>query len=60
MCSHRGTQFRIWATQRIRDYVVKGFAIDDKRLKQAIIMGALMASFNVDDFSINRYQSPDL
>ena len=33
--SHRGTQFRIWATQRLREYLVKGFAMDDQRLKQA-------------------------
>ncbi len=33
--SHRGTQFRIWATERLREYLVKGFAMDDKRLKQA-------------------------
>ncbi len=33
--SHRGTQFRIWATQRLREYIVKGFAMDDERLKQA-------------------------
>ena len=33
--SHRGTQFRIWATQRLREYIVKGFALDDERLKQA-------------------------
>ena len=32
--SLRGTQFRIWATQRIKDYIVKGFALDDERLKQ--------------------------
>ena len=25
--SHRGTQFRIWATQRLREYIVKGFAL---------------------------------
>jgi len=31
--SHRGTQFRIWATQRLREYLVKGFALDDERLK---------------------------
>lgn len=30
--SHRGTQFRIWATQRLREYIVKGFAMDDARL----------------------------
>lgn len=33
--SHRGTQFRIWATQRLREYIIKGFAMDDQRLKQA-------------------------
>ena len=33
--SHRGTQFRIWATQRLREYIVKGFAMDDARLKKA-------------------------
>ena len=33
--SHRGTQFRIWATQRLREYIVKGFALDDERFKQA-------------------------
>ncbi|MDO8444718.1 MAG: virulence RhuM family protein [Deltaproteobacteria bacterium] len=30
-----GTQFRIWATQRLREYIVKGFTMDDERLKQA-------------------------
>lgn len=33
--SHRGTQFRIWATQRLREYIIKGFAMDDVRLKEA-------------------------
>jgi hypothetical protein len=32
--SLRGTQFRIWATQRLREYIVKGFTIDDERLKE--------------------------
>jgi hypothetical protein len=31
--SLRGTQFRIWATQRLREYIVKGFVLDDDRLK---------------------------
>jgi hypothetical protein len=31
--SHRGTQFRIWATKTLREYLVKGFVIDDERLK---------------------------
>lgn len=33
--SLRGTQFRIWATQRLREYIIKGFTLDDERLKQA-------------------------
>ena len=33
--SLRGVQFRIWATQRLREYIIKGFALDDERLKQA-------------------------
>lgn len=33
--SHRGTQFRIWATQCLREYIVKGFTLDDERLKRA-------------------------
>ena len=33
--SHRGTQFRIWATQRLKEYIVKGFAMNDDLLKQA-------------------------
>jgi hypothetical protein len=32
--SLRGTQFRIWATQRLREYIIKGFTLDDERLKQ--------------------------
>lgn len=33
--SHRGTQFRIWATQRLREYIVKGFTMNDEMLKEA-------------------------
>jgi hypothetical protein len=32
--SRRGTDFRIWATQRLREYIIKGFVMDDERLKQ--------------------------
>lgn len=31
--SPQGTQFRIWATERLREYLVKGFTMDDARLK---------------------------
>lgn len=33
--SERGTQFRQWATARLEEYLVKGFTIDDERLKQS-------------------------
>lgn len=32
--SQRATQFRIWATQILKEYIIKGFAMDDERLKQ--------------------------
>lgn len=32
--SPRGTQFRIWATKTLKEYIIKGFVLDDERLKQ--------------------------
>ena len=32
--SLRGTQFRIWATKRLKEYMIKGFTLDDERLKE--------------------------
>lgn len=32
--SYRGTQFRQWATERLNEYLVKGFTMDDDRLKE--------------------------
>ncbi|MCG7851798.1 MAG: virulence RhuM family protein [Methanosarcinaceae archaeon] len=32
--SYRGTQFRQWATERLREYIVKGFTLDDERLQE--------------------------
>lgn len=32
--SHIATKFRIWATERFKEYIVKGFTMDDERLKQ--------------------------
>lgn len=32
--SKRGTQFRRWATQRLKDYLVKGYAVNEKRLRE--------------------------
>jgi hypothetical protein len=37
--SQRGTQFRQWATQRLAEYLVKGFTMDDERLKNPPVAG---------------------
>ncbi len=37
--SAKATQFRIWATQLIREYIIKGFAMDDDRLKNGRYFG---------------------
>jgi len=31
--SHQATAFRIWATERLKEYIIKGFTMDDERLK---------------------------
>ena len=40
--STRGTQFRRWATERLREYLVKGFTLDDERLKNPPVAGSGM------------------
>ncbi len=40
--SAQGTQFRIWATQRLKEYIIKGFALNDERFKS----GSSMNYFN--------------
>ena len=37
--SAKATQFRIWATQMLKEYIIKGFAIDDERLKNGRYFG---------------------
>lgn len=37
--SSQATQFRIWATQLIKEYIIKGFAMDDERLKNGRFFG---------------------
>ena len=36
--SQQGTQFRIWATQRLKEFIVKGFALNDDRFKSGTSM----------------------
>ncbi len=37
--SEKATKFRIWATEMLRNYIIKGYAIDDERLKNGIHFG---------------------
>lgn len=37
--SYNATQFRIWATQTLKEYIIKGFVMDDERLKQGRTFG---------------------
>jgi len=37
--SKRATQFRIWATGILKEYIIKGFAMDDERLKKGRYLG---------------------
>lgn len=37
--SRQATQFRIWATRTLREYLIKGFVLDDERLKQGRVFG---------------------
>jgi len=37
--SERGTRFRQWATERLREYLVKGFVLDDERLREGRTLG---------------------
>jgi len=36
--SLRGTQFRVWATQKLREYIIKGFVMDDERLAEGRVV----------------------
>jgi hypothetical protein len=36
--SSRATQFRIWATETLKEYMIKGFVLDDERLKKSLII----------------------
>ncbi len=39
--SPQGTQFRIWATQRLKEYITKGFALNDERFKSGTSVSAI-------------------
>lgn len=39
------TRFRIWATQRLKEYIIKGFTIDDERLKNPPVKGSAVPDY---------------
>ena len=43
--SHRGTQFRQWASDRLKEYLVKGFVMDDERLKNPPVAGSSLPDY---------------
>ena len=44
--SPQGTQFRIWATQRLKEYIIKGFALNDERFKTGSSMNYINITGN--------------
>lgn len=43
--SHIATRFRIWATQRLKEYIIKGFTMDDERLKNPPVAGSAVPDY---------------
>ena len=43
--SKQGTQFRKWATERLKEYLVKGFTMDDERLKNPPVAGSAVPDY---------------
>lgn len=43
--SIRGTQFRIWATRQLKEYIIKGFVMDDERLKNPPVAGSAVPDY---------------
>ena len=39
------TRFRIWATQRLKEYIIKGFTMDDERLKNPPVAGSAIPDY---------------
>lgn len=44
--SHQGTQFRIWAMQRLREYIIKGFTLNDERFTSGSSMNYFKEHLN--------------
>lgn len=55
--SAQATQFRIWATQLIKDYIIKGFAMDDERLKNGRFFGKFVYGLRSVPLSLKHHPS---
>ena len=51
------TRFRIWATQRLKEYIVKGFTMDDERLKNPPVKGSAVPDY-FDEFEYDLVERP--
>jgi hypothetical protein len=56
--SQQGTQFRIWATKRLKDYLLKGYAINSRMDRIEDNVEALKSKLNEIDLQINTHQIP--
>lgn len=52
--SEKATQFRIWATKTLKEYILKGFILDDKRLKNIYRENEFEKNSTSEDFSLVR------
>jgi len=55
--SRTATRFRQWATRQLREYIVKGFVLDDERLKNIYEKTELDELATVEDYSVVRHKS---
>ncbi len=56
--SAKATQFRIWATQALKEYIIKGFVLDDNRLKQGQAFFGKDYFKELINFVNNEYKTP--
>ena len=57
--SVQGTQFRIWATQRLKEYIVKGFALNDVLVEQYLAFAETMAQQHKPMYMVDWIQKLD-
>ena len=52
--SRQGTMFRIWATQRLRDYIIRGYALNEERFKKgSSLRDALLPRLMSGELKVN-------